>query len=241
MKLAAVQYRPPKGQVPIARAALVDRVAEAARNGAGLIVCPEMATSGYVWDNAAELTPHAEPADGPTARALGEVARAHGAWVVCGFPELAPDGLFNAALVIGPSGRLVCTYRKILLYEADLPWSRAGWQRIVIRTRFGAMSPAICMDLNDPRLTHFLERTDPAVVAFCTNWVDSGEDMLPYWRERLGFWRGWFVAADTWGEDRGVLFYGRSAILAPDGRAAALGPVAGDDILYAEADLPRAR
>lgn len=238
MKLAAVQYRPPKGQVSLARAALVDRVDEAGRAGARFIVCPEMATSGYVWESPEEILPHAEPAAGPTAAALGEVARRHEAWVVCGFPELAPDGLYNAALVIAPSGELLCCYRKILLYEADMPWSRAGWRRMSIRAPFGVFSPAICMDLNDPRLTWFLQRSAPDLVAFCTNWVDSGEDMLPYWRERLGSWRGWFVAADTWGEDRGVLFYGRSAILAPGGAVLAMGPAEGDDILYAEAKLP---
>ena len=48
MKLAAVQYRPPKARPARARADLVRLAGAAVDAGAGLVVLPEMATCGYV-------------------------------------------------------------------------------------------------------------------------------------------------------------------------------------------------
>ena len=250
MKLAAVQYRPPKGDPDQARAELCGLVTEAAEQGARVIVCPEMATTGYIWESPAEIGPHTEEARGPTLQALGEVARSHGAWVVCGIAErfvpprqpavLARKGktvahLFNAALVISDTGELATCYRKVLLYEADRVWANAGWRRPVCQADFGTLAPGICMDINDPRFVRHLRDTQPTVLAFCTNWVAEGVPVLPYWQERLQGWSGWMVAANTWGDDRGVGFSGESAILGPNGAVLAQAPVEGNAVLVAEA------
>ena len=231
MDVAAIQYRPPKGKPAEARAALARMVGEA---GADVVVCPEMATTGYVWRDAATLRAHAEPARGPTFATLSPIARRNRSWVVVGFPEIEGNALYNSALVIGPDGSLVCTYRKVLLYEADLAWARAGNTRMLCESAFGLLAPAICMDLNDPGFPVFLEKQSPAVVCFATNWVEEdGFDVLAYWRERLGSWKGVFVAADTWGVDEGVQFHGRSVILGPDRSVLAEAPREGDAIIRA--------
>lgn len=235
-RLAAVQYRPPKGDPPTAREGLAALIDQAGAEGAGLIVAPEMATSGYVWPSAEALRPHAERPDGPTFRRLAPLARDHGAWIVVGIPELADDGLYNSALVIDHHGELIDVYRKVLLYDADQTWARPGHRRPVYDTPVGRVTPAICMDLNDDGFAHHLLRQRPDVVAFCTNWVDEGEEVLPYWVYRLAGWRGWLVAADTWGSDGDTPFYGRSAILAPGGQAVALAAATGDGVLVVEAE-----
>ncbi len=234
VKLAAIQYRPPKGDPVSARAALVDLVNRAGSGGARLIVAPEMATSGYLWPSAEALLPHAESPEGPTFQALAPLARAHGAWIVVGFPERAREGLYNAAMVIDHEGRLVDVYRKILLYEADRPWALTGARRPIYDTPVGRVSPAICMDLNDDGFALHLLRERPDVVAFCTNWVEEGVDVLPYWTYRLAGWQGWFVAADTWGRDGHIEFHGRSAILGPEGHPRAIARKEGDDVLLVE-------
>ena len=247
MKLAAVQYRPPKGRPDAARLDLARLIDEAGQRGAGLIVCPEMATTGYLWDSPAKLGPHTEPARGPTFAMLAGRARRHAAWIVCGFAErfvhvgrTGPAGgavatLFNSALVVTPDGSLATCYRKVLLYDADLAWAAPGWRRPVCQAAFGGLAPGICMDINDPRFAAHLRETRPTVVAFCTNWIAEGLPVRPYWRERLLGWRGWFVAANTWGTDGDVGFSGESAILDPSGRAVAVGPAEGDAVVVADA------
>jgi predicted amidohydrolase len=238
MKLAAVQYSPPKGQPERARAELVGWGEAAGRAGAGLIVFPEMATTGYIWEDADELRPHAEPALGPTFAALSAVARRHGAWVVCGYAEASGPHLHNSALVINHRGELVSSYRKVLLFDADLSWARPGRARAVLPTPFGPLAPAICMDLNDDGLIAFLHRGPARVLAFCTNWLEEGGDVHPYWVRRLAGWPGVVVAANRWGEDRGVPFCGQSAIIGADGAVLAAAGREGDGLLLAEVPLP---
>ena len=231
MLVAALQYRPPKGRPDEARDALAAYAREAGRAGCKLLVCPEMATSGYVWPDADALRPHAEPADGATYAALAPIAKEHGLWIVCGYPERDGDALYNSALVIGSGGQLVTSYRKVALYVADLTWARAGTERPLVRTEFGLMAPGICMDLNDWGYTAMLRRHQPDVVAFCTNWVDQGDRVEWYWAEQLAGYRGLFVAADTWGVDEHVAFYGRSAVMKRGRVLAQLGPF-DDGLLY---------
>ncbi|MHB2019311.1 MAG: carbon-nitrogen hydrolase family protein [Candidatus Xenobia bacterium] len=234
MKIAVVQFRPPKGEPDVARPALCARVDEAGQAGARIIVCPEMAVTGYVWRDAEEVRGFCEPACGPTYHALQPLARRYQAWIVCGFAERKGDRLYNSALVVGPGGGLVACYRKVLLYPADRTWCGPGLQRVLVETEWGRLAPAICMDLNDDEMGAWLVRHRPRVVAFCTNWIDQGRPMLDYWRSRLFGWEGWFMAANTWGRDRDVPFYGRSAILAPGGAVAAMAPPRGDVVLTAD-------
>ncbi len=246
MRLAAIQFRPPKGRPHAARLALGVLLEEAGQQGADIIVCPEMATTGYVWSSPGEIGPHCERPRGETYRMLAEAARTHSAWIVCGFPELfvhpsrkGPGGrplasLFNSALVVSPEGELVTCYRKVLLFDADESWASPGWRRCVVPTAFGNMLPGICMDLNDPAFTSFVREVQPQVVAFCTNWLEEGENVHEYWQQRLRGFGGYFVAANSWGDDGDISFCGRSAILGPDGVVLAEAPVDGDAVLVAE-------
>lgn len=250
MRLAAIQYRPPKGEPAAARRDIRDLLGRAAAEGAELVVLPEMATTGYIWDSPQELAPHSEPVQGPTAALLSASALRHGMWIICGFAErrshpgrLGPTGrplasLHNSALVVDPAGSVVTTYRKVLLYEADETWATPGWRRVVVPLDASrTMVPAICMDINDPRFTAFLRAQRPSLLAFCTNWVEEGIPVLPYWRERLAGWTGALVAANTWGTDRGTTFSGRSVILGPRGELLAEGPASGDAVLVADVAL----
>lgn len=236
MKLAAVQYRAPKGRPAEARAALQSWADQAGQAGAGLIVCPELATTGYMWASPQELLPHAELPEGPTLAALAPVARHHESWIVCGFPEIDPVAghLYNSALVIGPDGALKGCYRKILLFDADRPWARAGQRRMIFQAGFGTLFPAICMDLNDDGLLFALARTQPTILAFPTSWVEQGLDVHGYWQARLRGFQGYFVAADNWGPDRGTTFAGRSAIFGPGGVVLASAGAEGDGVVIAE-------
>jgi len=249
MILSAIQFRPPKGRPHAARLALRVLIDEAGQQGADVIVCPEMATTGYIWKSPAELGPHAERPRGETFRMLADAARTHSAWIVCGFPELfihparqsrtgkAMATLHNSAMVVSPLGELVTCYRKVLLYEADESWASPGWRRSVVPTAFGPMVPGICMDLNDDGFVGFLHEIEPRVVAFCTNWLEEGAPVHAYWQMRLRGVRSHVAAANSWGDDGEVTFCGRSAILGPHGDVLVEAPPEGDTVLVAEVDV----
>jgi len=232
MILAAVQYKPPKGQTQIARQQLVSFVQEAAENNADIIVCPEMAVSGYIWQDKADILPHVESASGETFQSLSPIAKQYQAWIICGIAEEEDGNLYNSAIVISSTGELVCCYRKILLFEADYSWAQSGHQRMLIQTEHGSIAPAICMDLNDDRLLYWLWRNKPDILAFCTNWLNEGSTIDDYWTMRTMHWSGWMIGANTWGEDCGTRFRGESAIIAPDKQTKVKAAIEGDCILY---------
>lgn len=50
-RVAAIQFKAEKGRAEAGLAALVALVDEAAAAGASLVVCPEMATTGYLFSD----------------------------------------------------------------------------------------------------------------------------------------------------------------------------------------------
>lgn len=229
---AAIQYKPPKGNPRVARAELSALIEEAARKGSKIIVCPEMATTGYIWQDRESILPFAEPANGPTFTKLAPIAQKYKCWIVCGYVEKENEFLYNSALVIDPTGALTCSYRKILLYDADYTWAKSGSTRYLIETEYGIMTPAICMDLNDIALIRFLHNRKPNILAFCTNWLDEGTLVLDYWQNCLFMWKGWFLAANSWGPDENISFCGQSVILNPQHEPVVQAPKTGNQILY---------
>ena len=215
MRVAALQFRGSRKSRVERIHALVDLI-RGIPDGAELVVCPELAITGYVFGSRAEAAGVAEGIDGPTGRAMAAVARDVGAWVVCGFVEAAGDQLFNSAMVIDPDGQHRFTYRKTLLYELDEHWAvpgDSGYARF--ETESGDFGVGICMDLNDPLFVDWVKTAGPRALAFPTNWVDEGEPVWPYWAWRLSGVGTSLVAANTWGQEAHVRFSGCSAILQP--------------------------
>lgn len=215
MQVAAVQFKAIKGNV-VGSLERLAGLAERAAARADLVVCPEMAATGYVFASREAVAAVAEPVDGPTWQALAPIARAHDAWLVAGFPERCGPRLYNSALVIDPDGDIAFVYRKTLLYDEDLPWAspgNSGYRTFSIGDR--RFTVGICMDLNDDAFIDWIKHDDVDVVAFPTNWVqdDSDIDLYTYWAWRLGDARAALVAANTWGQEAHVTFSGRSAIL----------------------------
>lgn len=247
MKVAAIQFKADKGRPDESLDRLCALVEQAGSAGARLIVCPEMALTGYLFPDAASARAIAEPLHGPSSERLAGLARRHGCFLVQGFAERAggPEQgagtpLYNSARVFGPDGSLVYRYQKRLLFDADYTWAAAGTTPYpLIETEHGTLTVGICMDLNDDRFTAFLRATRPRLVAFCTNWVDEGLDVRPYWQLRLRGCTSYFVAANTYGREEAqnhapTAFSGHSAILAPDGRTLSRGPKEGDAVVLAE-------
>jgi predicted amidohydrolase len=231
LQFAAVQFKAAKGDWDASVARLSGLVDDA--SGAALVVCPEMALTGYVFPDEDAAREVAEPFDGRTFQFASDAARRLQAYLVIGYPEAGEDGrLFNSALVIAPDGSLLYNYRKRLLYEQDETWAQPGdIPYPLIETPFGLLTCGICMDLNDERFIDFLYETGPDVIAFPTNWLDQGFDIRPYWRWRMDHYPGWLVAANTYGTEEQIRFRGCSAILDPLGQTVAMARAEGDAVI----------
>jgi len=238
LKAGVVQFSPAYGRVEKNLSSLGRLVAEAAGQGAELVVLPEMAWTGYLWKDAASVRPVAETAGaGPGQRFLSELAQRLGVWVVYGFPERDGGRLYNSQGVAAPDGVERPVYRKTHLFEADEWWALPGdtgyrqWD-----SPWGRLGSGICMDLNFPDLAEFHRRRATAVLAFSTNWLDQDFDVVPYWQACLtegGGFLGSALFANRGGAEYGVAYRGQSTVFV-GGRPAGSLPGKTDGVLVVE-------
>ncbi|MWV39162.1 nitrilase family protein [Natrialba sp. INN-245] len=219
---------------------------------ADLVVLPELATSGYVFESADELASMAEPRDGETARAWSAVAAETGSWIVGGVPERADDRYYNSAFVVSPDG-LEGVFRKVHLWNEEKRWFEPGDRLPVFETPFGRLGVQICNDLWFPEATITQARRGVDLIAVPTNWVpDPGvarENRAADWTmgvhqavAHANANRVFVACADRAGLERGVPFEGQSVVLGPNGRPlAGPAPADGEYVLEVDCDLTRAR
>jgi predicted amidohydrolase len=132
----------------------------AADGGADLAVLPE-----YVdYLGRGHGAPKPEPADGEFATFFADAARELGMWVHAGsFHEIGPDPehTYNTTLVFDRSGALAATYRKIHLYDVEIP-GRVSYQESAsvapgtaptsVDVEHARVGLTICYDLRFPEL-----------------------------------------------------------------------------------------
>lgn len=239
--LAVVQFKPRRGARNANLEKLAALTAQALAAGARMVVLPEMAATGYRFPNPEVVRPMSELPRGATFKVFAQLAKDHQAHIVVGFVEDHDGKLFNAALVIGPEGKLEALYRKRLLYIDDHTWANPGdLPYPVFDTPWGKTTVGICMDINDPRFLTHLRKVRPDLLLFPTNWVDEQADVHQYWMMQLRGWNGIFMAADRWGDEDGVYFAGRSAIF-KGGQVLVEGPPEGDGFYLADVPVQAPR
>ncbi|HEV2727798.1 MAG TPA: carbon-nitrogen hydrolase family protein, partial [Solirubrobacterales bacterium] len=153
VKAATVHFAPEEGKVAANRARMVALATEAGEGGAKLIVLPEMATSGYSFFSRSEMSTVAETVPGPSTEAIGAVADSFDAYIAFGMPEYEPrkNLYFNVAVLMGPEGEVVGTYRK-RNHLLESSYNASSFERMpVFETPYGKLGLVICSDIFYPQ------------------------------------------------------------------------------------------
>jgi deaminated glutathione amidase len=136
-------------------------VNEAADLGAKLVALPE--NFSYMGPEEGRLA-SAETIEGPTLGALRELAKRRGLFIVAGsIPEAAPNPRMtaNTSAVIADDGSIVAAYRKIHLFDVNIPdGARYAESEVVVPgdkvvlapTALGRIGLTVCYDLRFPEL-----------------------------------------------------------------------------------------
>ncbi|MEE7493457.1 nitrilase family protein [Methylobacterium oryzae] len=249
IRVSCIQFAPEFGAVDANMARASDLVRAAAAAGSRLIVLPELASTGYVFESAAEAAALAEPVpDGPTTRAWAALAAELGVHIVAGIAESAGETLYNAAVIVGPEG-YIGTYRKAHLWDQENVFFAKGDLGFpVFDTALGKVGVAICYDGWFPETFRQLTLGGAEIVCIPTNWVPmpdqpEGEAAMANTLHRAAAHsNGIFIAcADRVGVERGQPFEGQSLIIGPKGWPLA-GPASreGTETLSALVDLDAA-
>jgi predicted amidohydrolase len=189
---------------------------------ADLWILPELFATGYQFVDASEARELAEPVpDGPTTRALIDFASAHSCHVVAGLPESDGNRIYNAAVLVGPSGFLSC-YRKVHLFCAEKEFFSLGDRSFpVIDVGFARIGTMVCFDHLFPESARSLALQGADVIAHPANLV------LPDLAQRTMAIRAlenrvFTATANRVGAEsrtgETLVYTGRSQVVGPDGK-----------------------
>ena len=242
MLAAVAQIDPKLGEKERNLDVCLARIEEAAALGASILVLPECAIPGYMWDSAEEALPVAEEIPGPSTATLERECARLGLHVVCGLLERDGDALHNAAVLVGPDG-LVGTYRKTHLpYLGVDRFVVAGDELPVFETPLGRIGVEICYDLRFPEVTRTLALRGADLVAHPTNFpVAARVQTEVITLARAAENRIYLLTANRVGKERWGEFCGWSQIVDPFGARLAEAGETEEALLIAEVDVERAR
>lgn len=249
-RVACLQMQPHVGRKDENVARSLELIAEAAGNGAQLVVLPELCNSGYMFATREQAFALAEEVPtGPSSTSWAEAASEHDVFIVAGIAEREGEKLYNSAVVIGPAGP-IGTYRKNHLWGAENLFFEPGNLGVpVFNIGAGRIACAICYDIWFPEIFRLAALQGADLLCVPTNWVPMPEQPggLPVMANILAMGgahsNSMFVAAaDRVGVERGQPFLGNSLIVSHTGWPLA-GPASADqeEMLFADLNLADAR
>jgi len=248
--VACVQMQPRLGR----KAENIDRsvrlAAQAASQGASIVVLPELCTSDYIFTSRAEAFAQAEPVpSGAATQSWVALAREMQIYLVAGITELDGNCLYNSAVVVGPSGFLG-KYRKLHLWGDEHLYFEPGDLGLpVFNTPLGRLGVVVCYDGWFPEVYRLLAMRGVDIVCMPTCWVP----MAGQTPQRMAIANTLAMAnahsnglniacADRVGAERGQAFIGQSLIVGADGWPLA-GPASAseEEILYGRISIEASR
>ena len=211
---------------------------------ADIAVLPELWISGaFDLPLAREV---AAPLDFPVLERIRAMAKAADTWVHAGsYAERVPDGrTFNTAVLIGPDGEIVATYRKRHLFgfaTGERTLITAGDALIVAETPLGHTGIATCYDLRFPEMFRDLVEAGAETFLLASGWPTP----------RIGHWdvltraraiedQAWMVACNGVGSHADITLGGHSIVIDPQGNVVAEAGD-GETVLFADVEPGRAR
>lgn len=142
MKLCAVQLAAYKGDLQRNLERHLYCIDQAAAQGAGLVVFPELSLTGYEPALARQV---ALPLNSSRLDPLQAACDRHGITVAVGLPLPTPDGIRIGMPILGP-GAPRLEYAKQRLHADELPFFSAANQPVVFAAGMHRIAPAICYE-----------------------------------------------------------------------------------------------
>lgn len=211
-----------------------DLIARAAEMGAELVALPE--NFAFMGESDEQKREIAEDlgGDGPIVKMLTTVARERAVFVLAGgVPEKSGDveRPFNTSALFAPNGALLARYRKVHLFDVDLPdgttlresnacTAGSVEEPSVVEVRGKKLGMTICYDVRFPELYRKLLDAGAVIVTVPAAFtLTTGKDhWLALLRARAIENQVFVIAPAQYGRHpRGRQTYGKSAIIDPWG------------------------
>ena len=246
MNIALVQLKVTKEKdTNVARG--LAALAAAARDGAELVVFPELAFEWFHPQRPAGSAPLdlAEPVPGPTTERFQSAARSLGVAVVLNLYERDGSHAYDCSPVIDADGTLLGRTR--MIHITDYPcfheqgyYTPGDTGAPVYRTKAGNVGVAICYDRHYPEYMRALALAgaDVVVVPQAGAVAEWPEGLYEAEMRVAAFQNGYFVAlCNRVGEEDCLTFAGESFVCDPEGRVIARAPQLAESTLHARLDV----
>ncbi len=198
---------------------IIGKLRECAEMGAKLVIFPECALSGYVFNSAEEALPATETVPGETSQLLAEICKELNIYAVVGLLEHDGEAVYNSAFVVGPEG-LVGNYRKSHLPILGIDrYVEHGNDLPIFDLPFARIGVLICYDVRFPEACRSLALRGAELIVLPTNWPQGAESSPDFLTRARAFEnRVYLLACNRVGVEQGVTFIGRSQVVAPNGQ-----------------------
>lgn len=201
----------------------------AASHGAALIALPET----FNWrGKRSQEKQAAETLQGESIAMVSRLARELRVHIVAGSitERSGAEKNYNTSVLIGPDGATMATYRKIHLFDVDLPGrvtvkesesKLGGSETVCAGTSLGAIGLSICYDVRFPELYRRLTFAGAKLITVpsCFTFTTGEAHWEPLLRARAIENQVYIVASAQFGPNvHGFSDYGNSVIIDPWGR-----------------------
>lgn len=263
MKIALIQMSC-TADVQANREKLAERIAQAASQGAELVVLQELHNSLYFCQTEnTDLFDLAEPIPGPSTEFYGALARQHGIVLITSLFERRAPGLYhNTAVVLEKDGSIAGKYRKMHIPDDPAYYEKfyftpgdLGFEPI--ETSVGRLGVQVCWDQWYPEGARLMALRGAQLLIYPTAIGYESSDTPEEQERQREAWttvqRGHAVAnglpvvavnrvgheADPSGQTRGIEFWGSSFVAGPQGEFLYRAPKDEEVVQIVDVDLKR--
>ena len=197
-------------------------LAGAAQQGSNLVLLPELWSTAYALDRAAELAAPLAQTSGDDGwfGQVAKLAKRYGVWVGGSLLEERDGRQYNCFALYRADGTLAGAYRKVHLFRLmqEEQYLAAGEEAVTVATPWGLVGLAICYDLRFPELFRRYALAGARLMLVPAEWPHPRQ---AHWRTLLrarAIENQCFVAAcNRIGETGTNRFFGGSSIIDPWG------------------------
>lgn len=207
-----------------------------------LLVLPELANSGYLFDNKDELNELSEEAGkGKFSAALKDICSEKNAHLVSGLCERSGDIFYNSSVLVYPDGN-ISVYRKLHLFDEEKLWFSPGDTSPEVyeikgnnfgKVKIGMM---ICFDWFFPETARSIALKGAQIICHPSNLVMAYCQTAMFTRALEN--RVFTVTANRTGSDKNkdkeLFFTGESVIVSPSGEYLCRGSKNNEEICITE-------
>lgn len=185
------------------RKRILEKLALASYQGADIVIAPEMATSGYAFDNSTHAAKYAENMEDHFIAEVRRTCAKIGCWACIGMPLTGKKTgtVYNGAVIVDNCGQVRVKYHKVM---AEKAWATQGVcdSSGVVDTPWGKIGVLICSDTYYGMLPRMRKLQGADLLLVPANWPSSTLDPQRLWRVHARLSGLYLAVCNRTGKDR---------------------------------------